>query len=415
MAPAESICIIMKPGNTSAMPASASVPSCDTNQVSISPVEACASITSTFGQASRSSVGTIGPCSSSRVRGLMAAAAARRRQPGRLPSGCDAHGSLRSRAARPALAGTAALDRRRASRDRCVSAPRALGAAGPAANAIFGRGDRLAARRVDQHRVGRAPGRGIDESARSRPRARSALLPQASRAISTGRKSRAARGQHVFVARRPLAVAAALQQARLDQGIEPAGQHVGRDAEAFLEFVEARAGRAGRRAGSGCSTIRRPAPGCGRSGTACCRGSCAALTQYRIVTIIMQVTSRSDAAPEAIHGGTQASCKNRRVRSSFISKTSSVGRRFTSARTRVDEAQIKAFAAQFDPQPFHLDDAAAKGDAIRRAGGERLAYGGDHHAPAGRAAIAAQRAGSSAPAARSAGRSRRGRAISCRW
>jgi acyl dehydratase len=26
----------------------------------------------------------------------------------------------------------------------------------------------------------------------------------------------------------------------------------------------------------------------------------------------------------------------------------------------VDEAQIKAFAGQFDPQPFHLDDATAK-------------------------------------------------------
>jgi acyl dehydratase len=37
-----------------------------------------------------------------------------------------------------------------------------------------------------------------------------------------------------------------------------------------------------------------------------------------------------------------------------------VGRRFTSAAHLVDEAQIKAFAAQFDPQPFHLDDAAAK-------------------------------------------------------
>jgi acyl dehydratase len=37
-----------------------------------------------------------------------------------------------------------------------------------------------------------------------------------------------------------------------------------------------------------------------------------------------------------------------------------VGRRFTSAAHLIDEAQIKAFAAQFDPQPFHLDDAAAK-------------------------------------------------------
>jgi acyl dehydratase len=38
----------------------------------------------------------------------------------------------------------------------------------------------------------------------------------------------------------------------------------------------------------------------------------------------------------------------------------SVGQRFSSASHTIDEAQIKAFAAQFDPQPFHLDDAAAK-------------------------------------------------------
>jgi len=37
-----------------------------------------------------------------------------------------------------------------------------------------------------------------------------------------------------------------------------------------------------------------------------------------------------------------------------------VGRRFSSASHTIDEAQIKAFAAQFDPQPFHLDDQAAK-------------------------------------------------------
>jgi acyl dehydratase len=39
----------------------------------------------------------------------------------------------------------------------------------------------------------------------------------------------------------------------------------------------------------------------------------------------------------------------------------SVGQRFTSGTHVVDAAQIKAFAAQFDPQPFHLDDEAAKG------------------------------------------------------
>jgi acyl dehydratase len=37
-----------------------------------------------------------------------------------------------------------------------------------------------------------------------------------------------------------------------------------------------------------------------------------------------------------------------------------VGQRFTSKSHAVEEAQIKAFARQFDPQPFHLDDEAAK-------------------------------------------------------
>ncbi len=37
------------------------------------------------------------------------------------------------------------------------------------------------------------------------------------------------------------------------------------------------------------------------------------------------------------------------------------GQRFISGSHTVDEAQIKAFASQFDPQPFHLDDEAAEG------------------------------------------------------
>ena len=36
-----------------------------------------------------------------------------------------------------------------------------------------------------------------------------------------------------------------------------------------------------------------------------------------------------------------------------------VGKRFTSTTHALDAAQIKAFARQFDPQPFHLDEAAA--------------------------------------------------------
>ena len=37
-----------------------------------------------------------------------------------------------------------------------------------------------------------------------------------------------------------------------------------------------------------------------------------------------------------------------------------VGQTFGSGRWRVDEERIKSFAAEFDPQPFHLDEEGAK-------------------------------------------------------
>lgn len=37
------------------------------------------------------------------------------------------------------------------------------------------------------------------------------------------------------------------------------------------------------------------------------------------------------------------------------------GQKYTSGTLRVDAAAIKAFAAQFDPQPFHRDEDAARG------------------------------------------------------
>jgi acyl dehydratase len=37
-----------------------------------------------------------------------------------------------------------------------------------------------------------------------------------------------------------------------------------------------------------------------------------------------------------------------------------VGQKFASGRVRVDAKAIKAFAAEYDPQPFHLDEEAAK-------------------------------------------------------
>src|SRR5215472_4257786 len=37
-----------------------------------------------------------------------------------------------------------------------------------------------------------------------------------------------------------------------------------------------------------------------------------------------------------------------------------VGQRFTSGTYLMDESRIKAFAAEFDPQPFHLDESAGR-------------------------------------------------------
>jgi acyl dehydratase len=37
-----------------------------------------------------------------------------------------------------------------------------------------------------------------------------------------------------------------------------------------------------------------------------------------------------------------------------------VGQTFGSGRARIDAERIKAFASEFDPQPFHLDDEAAR-------------------------------------------------------
>jgi acyl dehydratase len=37
------------------------------------------------------------------------------------------------------------------------------------------------------------------------------------------------------------------------------------------------------------------------------------------------------------------------------------GQRYTTGKLRVDSVAIQAFAAEFDPQPFHLDEDAARG------------------------------------------------------
>jgi len=42
-----------------------------------------------------------------------------------------------------------------------------------------------------------------------------------------------------------------------------------------------------------------------------------------------------------------------------------VGQTFRSGRLRVEKERIKTFAAEFDPQPFHLDEEAARGSIFR--------------------------------------------------
>src|ERR687895_145754 len=43
-----------------------------------------------------------------------------------------------------------------------------------------------------------------------------------------------------------------------------------------------------------------------------------------------------------------------------------VGQTFGSGRLRIDEEQIRRFASEFDPQPFHLEDKAARDTIFRR-------------------------------------------------
>src|SRR5215471_7186376 len=60
-------------------------------------------------------------------------------------------------------------------------------------------------------------------------------------------------------------------------------------------------------------------------------------------------------------GGTDAQPHEIVGQSRLYLEALAVGRRFTSATHGIDAAQIKAFAGQFDPQPFHLDEETAKG------------------------------------------------------
>lgn len=65
-----------------------------------------------------------------------------------------------------------------------------------------------------------------------------------------------------------------------------------------------------------------------------------------------------------------------------------VGQRFTSGTYRMDEERIKAFAAEFDPQPFHLDQVAAQATVFGGVVRERVAYRRCRHAAYGHRRVA---------------------------
>ena len=60
-----------------------------------------------------------------------------------------------------------------------------------------------------------------------------------------------------------------------------------------------------------------------------------------------------------------------------------VGQVFKTGRKRVDKDEIFAFAREFDPQPYHLDEEAARRSPFGGIGRKRLAHRRHDHAAHG--------------------------------
>ena len=74
----------------------------------------------------------------------------------------------------------------------------------------------------------------------------------------------------------------------------------------------------------------------------------------------MQVTSETFFAVPCTRGQNMATNSAAALEKLRYLDDLQVGERFISATHTLDAAQIKAFASQFDPQPFHLDELAAQ-------------------------------------------------------
>ena len=176
MAPAAIICISITPGNTSAMPASASVPRRATKYVSIKPVAACASMTRMLGVASRSRVNTTGPRSNCSVRDAIAAE--------RCTDGsCNRSGRPSVTALMTCAPNVGAMpaDRSAGVCSPCAAGPAVKRCAASVIGLLVTRSTRIGSAAFPVTR---------STSTMLSPSGAKCLLPQASKAISTGRKSR---------------------------------------------------------------------------------------------------------------------------------------------------------------------------------------------------------------------------------
>ena len=82
------------------------------------------------------------------------------------------------------------------------------------------------------------------------------------------------------------------------------------------------------------------------------------LLRGALVGLMVQLLQH-DASQERYWGSSET-CREQGRDIRFYLEDLAVGQRFTTGSHELDEAQIKAFAAEFDPQPFHLDAEIAK-------------------------------------------------------
>src|SRR5262249_56076195 len=119
----------------------------------------------------------------------------------------------------------------------CIPSSDALGGGGPCGKWKIGFFDGPSGCSIDEDWIDRRAGLGIDEK-HARTFGRKVPVSPREQRDEDGTKVASARREQIFVARRVFAVAAALEQAGVDQRIEPSRPQVGRDAEALLELIQ---------------------------------------------------------------------------------------------------------------------------------------------------------------------------------